>query len=579
MSTLTSVHLLYFRVKELKRNHSHKGRKSYTAPQAKHNVSSKKNCRDSSSFAPQVKNLLNIPNGPSKILDPGVPVLCSTPKKSGEEKDAFASTRQGKRPGQFMRIRELQRKCVKGEKKASGKEAREKYGGNKAKDANHDEINTTGMVFGKATTKNSDVPILEKNSESRYREKENQQLTFTEDNKDGCEGHREFVKIRSGFCAEEGVLSQRSLQSLHEKDKERKQRLRQYHQQLQQCWPLSASSSHVSLSEQTSHPPLSSSFLQDYNISAPDLMDTDLEKELSRLSAWMGWNNELLMPPQGGVFDVTTETWQRGQDNEAEVGAGDLSVSSKEGTVREEESVETGYGNLSKTQEQKSKQGYCSAGEEREGGRRLAWTASSDVAQMEVGTEVWKNDANRFGNNCDCIQKEEIDCMSTMSSGCISEPLSILLFQTSQRIDPSSLREEKQNNFQLHPLENGKGGRKDNKGLSILSRQAKGLGFTDKSEASHSAANCSETKRSSRNTTMLRLPHQSKDDAQQNSKPQLESLSRPATMTQQHLRHLKQASQSKLSPRLKTVAKSSLGDAQIAPTIHLCTGEDLHHAQ
>lgn len=566
--TVTSIHLLYFRVKELRRNHGHKGQRTYTVPSAKQNLSSKKNCRDSSSVATQGKNMLNIPNWPSKILDAGVPVLCSTSKKSEEEKDAFASTRQGKRPGQFIRIRDLQRKCVKGEKKASGRESRGKYGGNKAKDTNHDKLNAMGMVFGKATTKNPDVPILGKKSESRNSEKENQQLTFTEDNEDGCEGHRELV--RSGFCAEEGVLSQRCLQGLHEGNTERKQRLRRYHMQLQQCWPLSASSSHVSLSEQTSHL-LPSSFQQDYNISAPDLMSADLEKELS---VCMGLNNELLMPPLSEVFDVRTEAWQRGQENEAEVGAGDLSISSKEGTVREEEGLEAGYGNLSKTQEQKSKEEDYSTGKERHGGQRWAWAASSEVAQMDVGTDVRKDDANSLGNNSDYIQKEESDCLSTMSSGCISEPLSVLLFQTSHIIDPSSLDEEKQNNFKL---QNGKGERKNDKGLSFWSHQAKGLEFTGKSDASHSALNCSETKRSSRNTTLLRVPHQIKDEAHGNSKPQQEPFPSPMIMTEQHhIGQLKQASQSKLSRWLKT---ASLGDAQITPTIRVCTSEDLHHAQ
>lgn len=276
----------------------------------------------------------------------------------------------------------------------------------------------------------------------------------------------------------------------------------------------------------------------------------------------MGLNNELLMPPLSEVFDVRTEAWQRGQENEAEVGAGDLSISSKEGTVREEEGFEAGYGNLSKTQEQKSKEEDYSTGKERHGGKRWAWAASSEVAQMDVGTEVRKDDANSLGNNSDYIQKEEIDCLSTMSSGCISEPLSVLLFQTSQRIDPSSLDEEKQNNFKL---QNGKGERKNDKGLSFWSHQAKGLEFTDKSDASHSALNCSETKRSSRNTTLLRVPHQIKDEAHGNSKPQ-----------QEHTGELKQASQSKLSRWLKT---ASLGDAQITPTIRVCPSEDLHHAQ
>lgn len=573
---MTSVHLLYSRVKELRKDHGHNGRRIYAVPLVKH-LSSKKNCRDSISIETRGKKILNIPNGPLKILDPGVQVFCCTPKKSGDEKDAFTNMRHGKRPGQFTRIRDSQRKCVKGEKKASGREVREKHGGNKAKNTNLEKFNTTGMVFRKATTKNPDVPILGKNTDFRNSEKENQQLTFTEDNENRFDAHREFVKIRSGFCDDEGVLSQRCLQGFHRRDKERKHRLRQYHQQLQQCWPLSASSSHLSFTEQTSQSP-TPRLRQDYNISAPVLMDTDFETELKRLSVWMGQNNELLLSPLGGVFNVKPETWQRGQENEAEVGAGDLSVSSKDSTVQEVEDVGTGYRNLDKTQEQKAVERDCCAGKERGGVKWLAWAASSDVAQMDVGIEVRKHDANGFGNNSDYIQKEEIDSLSTVSSGCISEPLSVLLFQTSQRTGPCSVHEEKWNNFQLHPPENSKGEKKDNKGLSFLRCQAKGLGITDKSDALHSETNFSESKTHNKKTTLRRLPNQIKDEIQMNSKTQY--LPSPKTIIQQHhIGHLKQADQSKLSPWLKNVAKSSLGVAQITPTIHLCTDENLHHAQ
>lgn len=99
-----------------------------------------------------------------------------------------------------------------------------------------------------------------------------------------------------------------------------------------------------------------------------------------------------------------------------------------------------------------------------------------------------------------------------------------------------------------------------------------------RTDTSHSALTCSETTQSCRNTTSPRLLHQRTDEAQQNS--QRESFQGPTTTTQQyHTEHLKHASQSKMSPWLKTVAKSSNEDMQITSTIHLCTGEDLHHAQ
>lgn len=99
-----------------------------------------------------------------------------------------------------------------------------------------------------------------------------------------------------------------------------------------------------------------------------------------------------------------------------------------------------------------------------------------------------------------------------------------------------------------------------------------------RTDASHSALTCSKTTQFCRNNTSPRLLHQRTKEAQQNS--QWESFQGPTTMTQHcHTQHLKKASQSKLSPWLKTVAKSSNEDMQITPTIHLCTGDDLHHAQ
>lgn len=557
MSTVTSVHLLYFRVKELRRDRDHNDRRIYPVPLATHNLSSKKNGRDSIGIATQGKKLCKIQN-----LN-RVQVLCCTKKKSGDEKDAFASTRQGKRPGQFAWNRDSQRKCVNGEKIANGREVKEKHCGKKAKNTNHERINKIGMLFGKATTKKLIVPILGKTSDYRNSEKENQQFTCTEDNENGHDAQREFIKIRGEFCAEEEFLSEMCLQGFHERDKDRKHRLRQYHQRLQECWPLSASSSHRSFSEQTCYP-ATSRFRQEYNISAHNMMDTDSEKDLRRLSVWIGQNNE--------SFDVKSEDWKRDQDDEAEVGAGDLSVSSNDSTVLVELGIEAGYRNLHKTQEQKAKERDCYAGKKRQG-VRLAWAIAPEVAQMDIGTEVKKDYRNGVGNNSNYIQNKEIDCLSTVSSGCISEAPSVLLFQTGQRIEPNET--PKQNNFQHHPLENRKGVKNDNEGLLFLSCQENGMVLNEKSDALHCVPNCSEKRKNSHRTTLLK-----KDEAQMNSKPQWETLPSPTTVTQQdHVGHSKQAGQSKLSPWLKTVAESRLGVGQITPTKHLCTREDLHHAQ
>lgn len=438
---MTSVCLLYSRVKELKGNQGHKGQRIYTVPPAKHNLAIRKKFREGSGVAPQGKNLLNIPLRPSNMLDPGDSVFCSTPKRSGREKDAFASARPGKRPGHFTWIRDVQGKCVKGEKRAGGREVRGKYDENAANDTNQDKASKKGMAD------DTSVFRLGKNSESRNSEKENQQLTLTEDNEDGFKGRGECAEISRGVCAEEDGLWVRCLQGFSERDKERRRHLRQYHQQLQQCWPLSASASHDSLSEQTSCSP-SNPLQQLSNISAPDLMCTDLEKELRRrLSVWTGEKNKLVPPLLGGELEVQTESWQRGQGFEAEVGAGDLSVPCNEGPVGEEDALEAaGGGRLRRAQEQKSKEGGWSTGRERGGRWRWAWAASLEVDQMDVGAEVRKDHGNSLGNNFDCIQE-----------------------------DPCLLNEERRSNFQLCPLE--KPGRKGEKGWSSPSQRQQGLGF------------------------------------------------------------------------------------------------------
>lgn len=497
------VRLLYSRVKELKGNNGQEGQKIYTVPSSKQNLSSS---RSSSSMATEGNGLLKRPKlgmqtksygpiGSSASLDPGNPVFWPTLKSSVGEKDTCASTRQGKGLGQFTRVSELQRKCEKSEKRAGLRELRAKYGRtDNAKGANHDKDKRTGTVLGRATSQNPYTGIVEKNPVFQDRETENQWCTLTQEDGEVWTGQREHVEKSKGMGDKDKILRQRYLQEVNARDKERKRHLRQYHLQLQQCSPLSASSSHISLSEQAS--PSSSSTPQlCSNISASDLMCTDLEKELhahrARIHLWTDGNNEALSYLPSG--ELGSQTSPRCQKNEVEVGAGDLDVSNKDGMAAADD-TEAGYGhggcerlNLTSlkttNQEQvKLREGdWKSAGMERRGKWRWAWAASSVADQTDVATELGQDDADSLGYNSDSLEGEEetgasakvTDHFPATSACCTSEPLSVSLLHMNERVDRSLLHQDKRSSYSLHSLENEKGGMKDNKRPSFLNLQAK----------------------------------------------------------------------------------------------------------
>lgn len=494
------VHLLYSRVKELKGNNAQEGQKIYTVPSSKQNLS-----RSSSSVATEGNGLLKRPKlgmqtksygpiGSSVSLGPGDPVFCSTPKSSVGGKDTCVSARQGKALGQFTRVREMQRKCEKSEKRAGLRELRVKYGRtDNAKGANPGKDKRTGTVLGQATSQNPYGRMVEKNSVFQDRQTENQRCTLTQEDGEVWTGQSEHVEKSKGTGDKDRILRQRYLQEVNARDKERKWHLRQYHLQLQQCSPLSASSSHISLSEQAS--PSSSSTPQlCSNISASDLMCTDLEKELhahrARVHLWNNGNNEALSYLPSG--ELGSQTAPRCQKNEVEVGAGDLDVSNKDDMAAADD-TEAGYGHgrckrlnltsLKTTNQEQMKlreRDWKSAGTERRGKWRWAWVASSVADQTDAATELGQDDADSLGYNSDSLEGEEetgasakADHLPAASACCTSEPLSVSLLQMNQRVDRSLLRQEKRSSNSLYSLENEKGGMKDDMCPSFLNLQAK----------------------------------------------------------------------------------------------------------
>lgn len=494
------MHLLYSRVKELKGNNAQEGRKIYTVPpSSKQNLSSSR-----SSVATEGNGLLKRPKlgmqtksygpiGSSASLDPEDPVFCSTLKSSVGERDTCASARQGKGLGQFTRVRELQRKCEKSEKRAGLRELGAKYGRtDNAKGANHGKDKRTGTVLGQAKSQNPYMCMVEKNSVFQDRETENQWCTLTQEDGEVWTGQREHVEKSKGTVDKDKILRQRYLQEVNARDKERKRHLRQYHLQLQQCSPLSASSSHISLSEQAS--PSSSSTPQlCSNISASDLMCTDLEKELhahrARVHLWTDGNDEALSYHPSGEVGLSP----RCQKKEVEVGAGDLDVSNKDGMAAADDTeAQYVHGRCKRlnltslktaNQEQmKLREGdWKSAGMERRGKWRWAWVAPSVADRTDIATELGQDDADSLGYNSDSLEGEEetgasakvSDHLPAMSACCTSEPLSVSLLQMNEKADRSLLCQEKRSSYSLYSLENEKGEMKDDKCPSFLNLQAK----------------------------------------------------------------------------------------------------------
>lgn len=121
----------------------------------------------------------------------------------------------------------------------------------------------------------------------------------------------------------------------------------------------------------------------------------------------------------------------------------------------------------------------------------------------------------------------------------------------------------------------------DDKNICKPQATAVALTLENKATASHSAALCSETTPSCRNTGSPRSPHQMPADATQISKPQSESVQCPITMSKQcQPVHSKHSSQSNFSLLLNSAAKSRIEEGvHTVPMSHLSTQEDLYHAQ
>ncbi|XP_019113045.2 uncharacterized protein LOC104920354 isoform X2 [Larimichthys crocea] len=443
------------RVKELRGQGGLKGgRKGKTIPSPKRNLSNGNTSRGGSSVAtrgksPPKKPKLGrqrkafSPTSPTSRLATEGAVLCSTPKKDrwGEETGAIARNGFG-----LEQITPIKGFLGTGDKRerSDGRigRRREKYGG------------TESEGDRRATRPGEQLHLWEVPRQSGFyhRERENQQSTggkVDERAIGGLEVERRWIEQRrqvessTDTCNDVERLRERDLQKV-ESDNERVRHLRQYHQQLQQFMPSSASSSdHLfspsaclsfSSSNQASLSPSSSSSLQHTSrISVSALMCHGLEDALDaygvarvevRTDGYRGQSSS----SSSGEICSQTGTSPRYNRNNDEVDHGDS------GGVSEDwrEGTEAGFGhNRGKREKRRSlkargegevrvkREDWRSAKVEGGGERRWAWmtTTGTEQADRVTGAGPAEVEASASGNCDSDVGEEGLDASNVPSDG------------------------------------------------------------------------------------------------------------------------------------------------------------------
>ncbi|XP_037634324.1 kinesin-like protein KIF24 [Sebastes umbrosus] len=261
------------RVKELKGHGGlRRGRRSKTTPSPKRNLSNSSSSSSGSIiFGTRGKSPPKKPKlgrqredfgspTPTARLTTGGAILCSTPKNSKWEEETSANARKGIGLEHITPVRGWLGIGDKRERRerAAGREGRRRErDGATGGHSDGDQNVVAGLVVGQAT---DDLWEVQRETGFYHREKENQQSTL----KGGGREERRWLEQRRQVessrdtCSEVERLRERDLQTVDEGDKERERHLRQYHQQLQQFMPSSASSS-VHLFSPSTCPSFSSS--------------------------------------------------------------------------------------------------------------------------------------------------------------------------------------------------------------------------------------------------------------------------------------------------------------------------------
>lgn len=370
------------------------------------------------------------PSTPNSKVATGGSIICSTPKNSrwGEE----TSAKGGKEIGleQITPIRGMLGAAEKREKteKACGRVGRrETYGGpDRAGHANGDQNIRAGLFLGQAADEQLHLWEAQRESVFYRRETANQPSTL----QGVREGERRSIERRTQVessrdtCREVERQRERDLQKVDGKDKERERHLRQYHQQLQQFVPSSASSTFSSSNQASLSSSVSASSCSPLqhsshtSVSAVTLEEA-LDVRRARVEVETDGNREqkLLSFPSAEIC-LQTKTSPSYNKNKGEVGHGDLSEVwrvSLEGT-----GTGSGFGqergkrekrrSLKATGEgviRERREDLRPAGVEGGGERRWAWVVTTETEQTGgTGATAADLEALRL-YNCDSEVGEE----------------------------------------------------------------------------------------------------------------------------------------------------------------------------
>lgn len=370
------------------------------------------------------------PSTPTSRVATGDSILCSTPKNSrwGEE----TSAKGGKEIGleQITPIRGMLGTAEKGEKreKACGRVGRrETYGGpDRAGHANGDQNIRAGLVLGQAADEQLHLWEAQRESVFYRRETANQPTTLH-----GVrEGERRSIERRIQVESSRDTYSEaerqreRDLQKVDGRDKDRERHLRQYHQQLQQFMPSSASSAFSSSNQASLSSSVSASSCSPLRHSSHTsvsalMLEEALDVRRARVEVGTDHNREQkLLSFSSAEICLQTKTSPSCNKNKGEVGHGDLSEVwrvSLEGT-----GSGSGFGQERGEREKRRSlkaTGEGVVGERREdlrpagveggGERRWAWVVTTETEQTgRTGATAADLEALR-SYNCDSEVGEE----------------------------------------------------------------------------------------------------------------------------------------------------------------------------
>lgn len=459
---LFKIYWIFHRVKELRGQGGLRGgRRGKTIPSPKRNLSNSNS--SSSSGGTRGKSPLKKPKlgrqreafgpaTPTARLATGGEILCSTPKNSRWREEKSEIARKGIGLEQITPIRGLLGIGDKreGRERGGGREGRrrERYGGTDSAGHSIGGQNVgSGLFLGQATDEQLHLWEVQRG---------NQQSTLKEGREEERRQRRQ-VESNRDTCSEVEGLRETDFQKVNKKDKERERHLRQYHQQLQQFMPSSASSS-VHLFSPSTCPSFSSSnqaFLSSSvspsscpslrhssRLSVSALKYHGLEEVLDAYRTRVeiradGNRGQLSFVPSGEIC-LQTENSPSHNRNKDEVGHGDCGDTGEEWRVSWE-GTEARFGqDRGKSEKRRSlkataegkvrvrRENWRPAGMEGGGERRWAWMATAKTGQADRMTDARPADVEALVSyNCHSEERREVsekglDALDVPAGGVLS---------------------------------------------------------------------------------------------------------------------------------------------------------------